>query len=214
MARDAVDRRTVWLARLGAGFVRLLGATWRVRYAHDIDVRRFREHGTPIVFVLWHGEMLPLLWAHRHQGVAVLISEHADGELIAQIAQRLGFTTVRGSTSRGAARALIGLQRAVERGADLAITPDGPRGPAKSVAPGALVVAHRTGAPLIAAAARASSSWHLGSWDRFAVPRPFARIDVAYSDPIYIDAANAHDAASQLALVESAFALAAERSGG
>ena len=214
MAAEAIQRRTVWLARLGAGFLRLLGATWRVRYVHADVVQRLRASRTPIVFVLWHGELLPLLYAHRRRGVAVLISEHADGELIAQVAVRLGFTTVRGSTSRGAARALIGLTRAVERGADLAITPDGPRGPARSVAPGALVVAHRTGSPLIAATARASSSWRLGSWDRFVVPKPFAKIDVGYSDPIYIDAANAHDAASQVSRVEEAFALAAERTGG
>lgn len=211
---DAVRRRTVWLARFGAALVRVLGVTWRVRYAHDDDVRRFREHRIPIIFVLWHGELLPLLYAHRHQGVAVLISEHADGELIAQVAVRLGFTTVRGSTSRGAARALIGLTRAVERGADLAITPDGPRGPARSVAPGALVVAHRTGAPVIAATAHASSSWRLRSWDRFVVPKPFAKIHVGYGDPVYIDAANARDAASQASRIEEALALAAERTGG
>jgi lysophospholipid acyltransferase (LPLAT)-like uncharacterized protein len=214
VAADAPNRRIVRRARFGAALIRLLGMTWRVRIEHDAAVRRCRTGGTPIVFILWHGEMLPLLYVHRNEGVAVLISEHADGELIAQVARRLGFTTVRGSTSRGAARALIGLTRAVAGGSDLAITPDGPRGPARSVAPGALIVAHRTGVPMIAAVASASSCWRLRSWDRFMVPRPFARIRVAYSDEVYVDASDGHDAAAQASRVEDAFALAEQRVNG
>lgn len=211
MPADANDGRLAWKARLGSVLVRVLGLTWRMRITHDEAVRQCRADGTPIIFVLWHGEMLPLLYTHRNEGVAVLISEHADGELIAQIARRLGFATVRGSTSRGAARALIGMTRAAERGSDLAITPDGPRGPARSVAPGALVVAHRTGAPMIAVVASPSSCWRLGSWDRFMIPKPFARVRVAYSDAVYVDAVDSHDAATQVGRVDAAFALAEQR---
>ncbi|MGH7623367.1 MAG: lysophospholipid acyltransferase family protein, partial [Gemmatimonadaceae bacterium] len=211
MSADARARRVVWQARFGAAFIRALGLTWRMRISHDDDLRRCRANGTPVILILWHGQMLPLLYAHRNEGVAVLISEHADGELIAQIVRRLGCTTVRGSTSRGAARALIGLTRAAERGSDLAITPDGPRGPEKSVAPGALIVAHRTGVPMIAMAASPSSCWRLRSWDRFMVPRPFARIRVAYSDAVYVEASDSHEAATQVSRVEAAFALAEQR---
>ncbi len=212
MTADArAERRVEWLARLGVLLVRALGWTWRVRVSHDDDVRRLRAEGKPIVFMLWHGQLLPLLYHHRNERVAVLISEHADGEIIARMAMRLGYETVRGSTSRGAARALLGLSRVVGEGRDLAITPDGPRGPAKSLAPGAVIVAQRTGAPLIAAAVSVSRAWRLKSWDQFVIPKPFARLHVAYSAPTNVVAGQARDAVAEVDRMREAFALAERR---
>jgi len=208
------ERRVEWLSRLGVVLVRILGWTWRVRVSDDDDVRRLRAEGRPIIFMLWHGQMLPLLYHHRNERVAVLISEHADGEIIARIAERLGYQTVRGSTSRGAARALLGLARIVGEGYDLAITPDGPRGPSKSLAPGAVIVAQRSGAPLIAAAVTASRAWHLKSWDRFMIPQPFARLHVAYSAPTTIDAGPARGAAVETDRMREAFDVAERRADG
>jgi lysophospholipid acyltransferase (LPLAT)-like uncharacterized protein len=189
------DPKFARLARAGAVLVRLLGRTWRIKTSHDDEIKKFRAAGRAIVFSLWHGELLPLLYHHQGEGVTVLISEHGDGEIIARIAESLGYRTVRGSTSRGAARALLELAREVEAGHDLAITPDGPRGPAKSVAPGVSVVANRAAAPVIGAAVVASSAWRLKSWDRFLIPRPFARVSISYSDSAFIDAADSRDAA-------------------
>ncbi len=112
---DDRQRRISRWARLGVLFVRLLGRTWRFQVSHDGAVRQLRADKRPLVFSLWHGEMLPLLYLHRDEGVTVLISEHADGEIIARIAGRLGYRTVRGSTSRGATRALFTHARAVQR---------------------------------------------------------------------------------------------------
>jgi lysophospholipid acyltransferase (LPLAT)-like uncharacterized protein len=187
--RPAADRRTRWIAYLGVGLVRLLGLTWRVRYRDDEQMRQARRDKRPVVYMLWHGQLLPLLWAHRNRGISILISEHRDGEIIARIAHALGYRTVRGSTSRGASRALIGMAREIEAGFDVAITPDGPRGPAHSFASGALHVAQRTGCPLLPVAA-ASRAWRLNSWDRFAVPLPFARITVAYTPFVTIPKGN------------------------
>ena len=150
-----------------------------------------------MAFALWHGELLPLLYHHRGQGVAVLISEHRDGELIARIAQRFGFRTVRGSTSRGASRALVGLVRELEQGHDVAITPDGPRGPAHAFAPGALIAAQRAGVPVIPVRASATRAWRLRSWDRFLIPKPFCRITVAYGSPVRPGGATAREAAGE-----------------
>jgi lysophospholipid acyltransferase (LPLAT)-like uncharacterized protein len=212
MAADArEERRIEWLSRLGALLVRVLGWTWRVRVSHDEEIRRLRAEGKPIVFMIWHGQMLPLLYLHRNEHVAVLISEHADGEIIARVATRLGYQTVRGSTSRGAARALLGLARVVGEGHDLAITPDGPRGPAKSLAPGAVIIAQRSGAPLIAAAVTVSRAWHLKSWDQFAIPKPFARLHVAYSSPTVVTANDARDALTEVDKMREAFELAERR---
>lgn len=191
------QRREAILARLGVWVVRLLACTWRVRITHDEALRVARASGRPVIFALWHGQLLPLLWTHRGMHVAVLISEHGDGEIIARVAMSLGYDSVRGSTSRGAARALLGLVRVIGEGRDLAITPDGPRGPAKSVAPGALMVAQRSQAPILPVAVSVSSAWRLKSWDRFVIPRPFARVCVAYGDLIHIEASTTRDAADE-----------------
>ncbi len=118
-----------WTVRLGVPLVRTLGRSWRIRVVNDAGVVALRRAKDPMVFALWHGDMLPLLYQHRDEGVSVLISEHRDGELIARVAESLGFRTVRGSTSRGASRALVGLSRELEAGRDVAIRKHGGYGP-------------------------------------------------------------------------------------
>jgi hypothetical protein len=188
MSESRPDRKAIWIARLGTALLRALALTWRVRFVNERIVRELRDRQEPFIYVLWHGELLPLLWTHRNRDVAVIISEHRDGEIIARVARAIGFRLVRGSTSRGAARALLTASRELESGFDLAVTVDGPRGPAHIVAPGALVISQRTGAPMVPTAAASSRSWRLRSWDRFMIPKPFARVTVAYGDPIHIRA--------------------------
>jgi lysophospholipid acyltransferase (LPLAT)-like uncharacterized protein len=213
-AEERQERRTARLPSAGNWFIRLLAWTWRFRIRGDDDLRRLRAAHRPLIFALWHGQMLPLLYRHRGEGVTVLISEHGDGEIIARIAKHLGFRTVRGSTSRGAARALLALVREVQDGHELAITPDGPRGPAKSFAPGAVIVAQRSGAPIVPAAVSAPFAWRLGSWDGFLIPKPFARVTVAYGAMIEIDSASAREAAGTADQVRRAMLAAEERAGG
>lgn len=171
-------RRLRWTVRVGAALLRLLASTWRVRPVNEGPLNEARRNGQRVLFALWHGELLPLLWYQRGRGVAVVISEHRDGEIVSQIAESLGYRTVRGSSSRGASRALLGLARALEEGHDGAITPDGPRGPAHVFAPGGAVAAQRAGVPIVPIRASASRAWRLKSWDRFLVPKPFATVTV------------------------------------
>jgi hypothetical protein len=196
-ADTGVDAKVRWIVRIGALVLRALASTWRIRVIGDEGLNAERAAARPVVFVLWHGQMLPLLYQHRNQGVRILISDHRDGELIARTAIALGFGTVRGSSSRGAGRALLGLVRAVESGSDIAVTPDGPRGPAKSFAPGALVVAQRTGARIVPVTAVAKSAWHLRSWDRFIIPKPFARVVISYGPMTAVSAPDVRDAAGE-----------------
>ena len=193
-----VDRKVSWAARLGAYVLRLLAMTWRVTFVNPEVVSDLRARKQPFIYVLWHGQLLPLLWTHRARDIAVIISEHRDGEIIARIAQSIGFRTVRGSTSRGAARALLAASREIDAGYEVAVTVDGPRGPAGVVTPGAPVIAHRTGAPMVPTAASASRAWRLRSWDRFQIPKPFARVVVAYGAPITVQADTPRDAAEQV----------------
>ena len=168
---------------LGRGFLQVLSRTWRVRVVNGEYVRDLRRTGRPFIFALWHGQLLPLLWHHRGEGVLILISEHRDGELVARAAQSLGYGLIRGSSTHGAERALISLVRELKSGHEVAITPDGPRGPAKSFAPGALVAAQRSDSFILPVAASADRAWRLRSWDRFIIPKPFARVTVAYATP-------------------------------
>jgi lysophospholipid acyltransferase (LPLAT)-like uncharacterized protein len=199
-----------WRVRLGVVIVRLLAVTWRIRTSGADIVAALRTARQPIVFTLWHGQMLPLLWHHRRQGISVLISEHRDGEIIARVASALGFRTVRGSTYRGAERALAGLVRELRAGHDVAVTPDGPRGPARHFAPGALVAAQRAGAPVVSVGVAAKRAWRLRSWDGFMIPKPFARVTVAYATAP-VQASTAREAAAEAPRFQELMERASER---
>jgi hypothetical protein len=171
---------------LGHGLVGSLFTTTRATRVGEEHYRRFRREGRAVVFVFWHGQLLPLIHYHRNEGVVVLVSEHGDGEYVTRVIQRHGFETVRGSSTRGGIRGLKGLIRAARAGHDLALTPDGPRGPAHRFKPGALLAAQVTGSPIVPVAAGASSAWHVDSWDRFMVPRPLSMIVIEYGEPVFI----------------------------
>ncbi|MEO6447424.1 MAG: lysophospholipid acyltransferase family protein [Gemmatimonadaceae bacterium] len=205
------ERRADWRRRvkvflaasLGALLVRLLGSTWRMSTRDRASLEAVRASGQPVVIVLWHGELLPILWHHRHQGIAVLVSTHADGEIIARIASSLGCRTVRGSSSRGGARALLELVRELGDGHEVAVTPDGPRGPRRHFAAGAVVAAMRAEVPVIAFGARVDRAWRLRSWDRFVIPKPFARVEIAYSAVVPVAARSPRDAEGETSRFES-----------
>jgi lysophospholipid acyltransferase (LPLAT)-like uncharacterized protein len=190
-----------WRARavllLGRGVLQVLARTWRFRIVNAQAIDDLRTAKQNFIFSLWHGQLLPLLWHHRDEGVVLLISEHRDGELVARAAQSLGYALVRGSTTRGADRALISIIRELQAGREVAITPDGPKGPAGKYAPGALIAAQRSGSVILPIVAVADRAWRLNSWDRFMIPKPFARITVAYGKPTKVLAATPRAAAEE-----------------
>lgn len=167
-----------------------------MRLVNAAPYRELIGAGRPVIFIFWHGEMLPLMFQHIGQRIVLLVSEHRDGEIIARIGASFGYEAIRGSTSRGAGRALLGVIRVLQSGASVAVTPDGPRGPAHTVAPGALVAAQRAGVPIVPAVAHTTRGWRLRSWDRFLIPKPFARITVVYGDPTFVSGETARDAAA------------------
>jgi lysophospholipid acyltransferase (LPLAT)-like uncharacterized protein len=188
------------------GTIRALASTWRYRTVGEEKVVRLRDARQPIVFTIWHGQMLAMLWHHRDQGVRVLVSEHQDGEVIARILSWMGYGLVRGSSSRGAGRALIGLVRTLREGNDVAITPDGPRGPRHRFAPGAVIAAHRADAPILPTVAHVDRYWQLGTWDGFIIPKPFARITIAYGELTRVTAATPREAADEAPRLEKLMA--------
>lgn len=177
------ERRVRWIVRLGGPLVRLLASTWRFEEVNAAPWRALRADGKPFIFALWHGHLLAQTWLRRREGITVMISEHRDGEIIARLVESWGYQTVRGSTSRGAGRALLGMVRELQSGKEFAITPDGPRGPAGEAAPGVLLASQRAHVPIVTMRSEVSRTWRLRSWDRFMVPKPFARVRVIYGDP-------------------------------
>jgi len=168
------------------GVVNALGSTWRYDVEGWHHVEPLRQAGRPVVAVVWHGRLLPVAFRHRREGVGVLVSRHRDGGYLAGVAARWGYSVVRGSTRRGGAAGLRGIVRLLEEGHDIAVTPDGPQGPAERVQAGAVVAAQRVCAPIIPIAAAADRGWWVESWDRFLVPKPFARVRLAYGAPIAV----------------------------
>lgn len=205
-ARAPVTARTRLLARIGEWVIGGLARTWRIRVVGREPVDALRAARSPLAFACWHGQMLPVVWQHRGEGVATLVSSHRDGEIIARIIHAFGFRTVRGSSSRGAGRALLALVRELQAGGEVAVTPDGPRGPARRFAPGALAAAQRTAAHVVPLSVHASRAWRLRSWDSFMIPKPFARVTFAYGPPTLVAAPTARDAVGEAARFEALLA--------
>lgn len=174
-------------ARLLAGpAIRALATTWRIRTVDEDRWRPLYAARRPHVFLLWHDALLPLLWQHRRQSIAIVVSEARDGQYLADFAASLGYRTVRGSSTRGAARALLGAVRELKAGYAVAFTPDGPRGPRREMKPGVIAAAQRGGAVVVPLHARADRAWRLDSWDRFMIPKPGARVRIVYGRPFEV----------------------------
>lgn len=188
--RDDRSGPGFWMAGLfGALLLRSLRSTWRVRQVPQRAVltRREARSGEPgTIYVHWHSRILLSASTQAGTGLAVMISASRDGEYIARTIRRLGMETIRGSTSRGAARALIELIRTLREGRDAAITPDGPRGPRLVVQPGCVAAASRSGAPIVPVAFECARARRLRSWDRFVVPSPFTRVEVRFGEPVVV----------------------------
>jgi lysophospholipid acyltransferase (LPLAT)-like uncharacterized protein len=168
--------------------VRGLGASLRVREFRAPALDALWRTGRPVIYAVWHGRilMLPYLYGRRRR-VHALTSRSRDGEILSRFVQGFGIRVVRGSSSRGGARALLALARLVrEEGAEILVVPDGPRGPRHVAQAGAVLLAKVTGAPLVPVGFGATPSTILRSWDAFLVPHPFARAAVVFGNPIAV----------------------------
>jgi lysophospholipid acyltransferase (LPLAT)-like uncharacterized protein len=137
----------------------------------------------PVIVAFWHEHILmaPFHWkrlrrAKPNPRVFAMVSAHRDGEYIARIVDFLGIGTVRGSSGKGGAKALIAALKELKNGNDIAFTPDGPQGPRHSVADGIILAAQRSGADILPMRYEPSRCWRLTSWDRFVIPKPFGTI--------------------------------------
>jgi lysophospholipid acyltransferase (LPLAT)-like uncharacterized protein len=168
---------------IGPLLLRTLYASLRFQIVGAEHQESTWQAGKPVVFVTWHGRLLPLLYLYRGRGLVMLVSQHRDGEYLTRLGSGLGYDAVRGSSTRGGFEALRELVRKIRRGRSLAITPDGPQGPREELKPGALQAARITGAPVIPVMAGCQRAWWVEGWDRFMIPKPFAQVSVAIGPP-------------------------------
>lgn len=168
----------------GSLVVRLLAATWRIESVVASGYTAGRAGGERFVYAFWHARLMPLVWARRGEGITVLVSRHRDGQLITRVIEHLGFTSARGSSTRGGESGVRELLGAARAGRELAITPDGPRGPAEEVKDGLVFVAAHLRRRVVPIATASSNAWVFRSWDRFRVPKPFARVRIEYGEPV------------------------------
>jgi lysophospholipid acyltransferase (LPLAT)-like uncharacterized protein len=152
---------------------------------YDRSVDPVLGAGEPRIYIFWHENILAPLYLRGHCNVAMLLSQHADADILARVAYHLGFDCVRGSTYRGGARAIWELSERSRR-QHLAITPDGPRGPRRHLAQGPIYLASRLQLPLVPMGFGYDRPWRTNSWDRFAVPRPFSRARAVIGPPMML----------------------------
>jgi lysophospholipid acyltransferase (LPLAT)-like uncharacterized protein len=171
---------------LGYQAVNLLGSTlrWKIEGLAHLD--RISSDGRQPIMAFWHGRILPATYYFRRRGIVVITSENFDGEWIAGIIERFGYGTARGSTSRGARKALLQLTHDMANGKPAGFTVDGPRGPARVAQPGAVWLAKATGNPVLPFHLEAERHWTLRSWDRTQIPKPFSTVALVVGQPFEV----------------------------
>ena len=174
------------IAGVAAPVVGALGRTYTWTEEGAEHLRALDASREPFILALWHGRILPATLYFRDRGIVAMTSQNFDGEWIARLMRRFGYAQARGSTSKGGARALVEMKRAMEDGRSVAFTVDGPRGPARVAQPGAVWLAGATGHPILPFHIEASAAWTARSWDGSQVPKPRARMAIAIGQPIRV----------------------------
>jgi lysophospholipid acyltransferase (LPLAT)-like uncharacterized protein len=169
------QRLLLWMITwVGFLVIRLIGPTLRLGVSYEVGSPSSLD-ARPVIFSFWHSCIFPAMYAWRNRQIRVLSSDSFDGEWTGRIIRKFGFVKVHGSSSRGAVRAVLGMRRAVEQGATVGFTIDGPRGPRFVAKPGPVLLARSTGAPMAAFHIAVENAWVLNTWDRVIIPKPFSR---------------------------------------
>lgn len=188
-ARERTWKERVLLAlapRLLSAVLQVLRWTVRVEFVGADELFRRWRAGEPSILTFWHNRLVMMPIAYDGPGLYTLNSQSRDGEIATRAVERWGIRSVRGSARRGGAAGLLALVRAFRRGSDLAVVPDGPRGPRGVVKPGIVHLAAMVGAPVFPVSYGATRFRQLRSWDRLVIPLPFARVCFAVGEPLAV----------------------------
>ncbi len=173
-----------------ARLIRILFALMKVDFVGEQAVLDTWRNGVRTILVAWHEQLLMMAMGYHGPGVKLLISRSSDGELLAKTMSFFGYGAVRGSSSRGGKAAFREMLALAKEPFDLALTPDGPRGPRRELKDGVVQLARLSGRPVIPVAFVCSRGHRFNSWDRFLVPYPFSRGVFSYGQPVYFDSAS------------------------
>jgi hypothetical protein len=185
--RFTLRQRIILRIIIGLGYwvIRLIGPTLRVCISYEGGAQETLGQ-RPLIGSFWHSCIIPATYICRNLGVRVMSSNSYDGEYMGRIIHKFGFVAVKGSSSRNAVRALLGLRRALAEGWTVAFTLDGPRGPRHKVKPGPVALARSSGVPLTMFHAAVDKAWVLNSWDRMMIPLPFSRVLLRFGKLIHV----------------------------
>jgi len=168
-------------------FVRFIYLTSKKVYHHPLNFNKEQN----FIVSIWHGDLLmqPFNYHNfkKNGNIKAMISEHRDGETIRKVIKYLGIDSLYGSSTRGGVKAMVGAIKSLKNGFDIAITPDGPKGPIYSIADGVIAISQKTNIPIVTFSSIPSKYWQFNSWDKFIIPKPFGTIEFYISEPFYLD---------------------------
>ncbi|MDG1957279.1 MAG: lysophospholipid acyltransferase family protein [Candidatus Binatia bacterium] len=185
------ERAFVWMGGLLI-FLVLQFLRWTTRSSFEGEEELFSRFASeePVILAFWHGRLAMMPFAYRGRGACIMNSRHRDGALVSRAIERLGIEVVHGSSTRGWVGGLKGLLAAHERGLDIVVVPDGPKGPRCKAKPGILQLARATGAPIYPVGYSATSFGFLSrSWDRLLLPKPLSHVHYVAGDCVRVPAA-------------------------
>ena len=188
-AVNAVFQRWLKLSivpRIAAPLLRMIACSWRVE---NIGLASLAEIGEERrIVTVWHGRLLITACILRFHNIHVMVSDHDDGELITRIVERMGFTAIRGSSTRGGVKAALGSVDAIRDGKIGGMLPDGPTGPRHKAKLGTVWLAREAGAVIVPVSGSCDRGWQFfKSWDRFLVPKPFAKVAFNIGDVLKVE---------------------------
>ncbi len=166
--------------------INLLGKTVRFEIENSENYENIIKSGKIPVYTFWHDRMFLGTYFFRDRGIIVMSSQSFDSEYTARVIQRFGYGAVRGSSTRGGIRALTRMIRLMKEGLPMGFTLDGPKGPPHVAKAGAILLAKKSGNPLMPFVVEAKSFWRINSWDRLQIPKPFTRAKVIIAEPVYV----------------------------
>lgn len=184
LKKRLVEKFGPWLAYWA---VRLLAKTMRFEILRSEIPMSFWKEEIPVIGAFWHSRLLMMPVVYKGNKLSFLVSPHRDGQIVGRAFKKFGFMPILGSSDKRGSQALQEMIRAIRQGYDVAIVPDGPRGPCQRVQFGIIELARRTGAPILPVSFSASKKKIMKTWDRFLLPRPFSKGVFIWGEPIYVD---------------------------
>ena len=177
--------------------VNVLCKTLKIEYQNYSSIDQMGSNDQKFIAAFWHGSMLVPWYVLRDKNFSALVSQSKDGELLTRLLKNWNYNVVRGSSNVGGKEAMQFMIDEVSAGKNLAITPDGPKGPEFKMKPGTVVLSKKTGAKIIMIGVGYKNYWQLGSWDKFKVPKFFSRVVLKFSEPIIVNPDLSYDDVSQ-----------------